>query len=693
MYRVLIYLILFTSIFFNKKILYAQIDTSIISSDTSNYNEINPEEILLENYFEDTEDSKLLDDLDYLKRNPHDINTVTQQELETIPFINSFVAKNIIKFRKSKGFLKSKRELLKIDGINESLYELIKNYLAVSRSWLDTLENNSEYFSLNDKRTFELIKNTNIRYRARIQQDLQTKEGFLDGSYPGSRAKIFNQINFKNLKYKLEGNVTIEKDAGETSLTDFSSGFIKLKNYKFIKEVIIGDYTLTFGQGLGMWGSTGYSKGSLAVDVVKKRNRINGYSSVNESQFLRGAVTRLNFRNIDFTLFYSYNYFDASIDTTLNEISSFYFDGYHRTITEQNRQNSVGERLFGGRIYFNNNNIRFGTTYWTSKFSKIIGTDSTKQLYTFTGDKANMLSFDYDVIYKNVNLYGEFARSQSGTVAVLSAVQFNFSKIAELVFLYRNYPQDFSAVHSFGFGENNGNTQNENGFYTGLTVYPFKNLTINTYYDQFKFPYRTYLNPETTQGNDFLVNINWKANINLLLNFRYKNQNKEESQIITDEFGRNAEKIINRNQTNFRIGFNYKVSKKIVIRSRYDYVFIRYNLYGGNNKGSMFYTDLKFIPMQRLSASTRFAFFQTDNYDSRIYEYEEDIRGIMANIALYGKGRRWYVLLKYSPFNFFEIYGKYAETYLDGVTSIGTGNDLIKGNINNRLNIGMEILF
>jgi hypothetical protein len=272
-------------------------------------------------------------------------------------------------------------------------------------------------------------------------------------------------------------------------------------------------------------------------------------------------------------------------------------------------------------------------------------------------------------------------------------LQLNFSKTAELIFLYRYYPEQFSPVHSFGFGENNGNTQNEQGFYTGLTLYPYKFLIINTYFDQFKFPYRTYFNPIATQGNDFLFNADWKFDRNILINFRYKNENKEETQTVTDEFGRDTKKIVNRNQMNFRIGFDYKLSDKINIRSRYDYVFVGYDLYGGNNKGSMFYTDFKFAPSHVFTVATRFIFFQTDDYDSRIYEYEDDIRGVMSNTSIYGKGSRWYIMFNYKPFRSLEFYGKYAETYLDGVKSIGTGNDLIQGDINNRLNLGMEIFF
>lgn len=681
---------------FNGEI-YSQADTSVITEDSSILSIGRQEELLLESSPEDSEDSKLLDYLESLKEYSFDLNTVSREDLESIPLINSIVAKNIIEYRNKNGLFKSKRELKNIEGINDGLYDLIKVYLVVKKSHAGYTEDEDEkLYNENRRENPQLLKDLELSYRTRFQQDLQTKEGFLNGQYPGSKAKIYNRLNFiyNKSKYILEGGFTTEKDAGEKNLADFSSGYLQFRSSKFLRTLIIGDYSLTFGQGLGMWSGTGFSKGSSTVDPVKKRGYgLNRYSSVNESQFFRGAAADFYYKNFDFILFYSNNYFDASIDSTLDEVSSFYFDGYHRTISEQNRKNSAKEKFFGSRVLFAKNNLKLGAAFWTSKFSKPVGADSSKQLYTFTGDKANMLSVDYDYIYNNINIYGEFARSQSGTVAGLGALHFSLSKFAGLVFMYRSYPEDFLPVHSFGFGEKNGNTQNESGLYTGLSVVPFKGLEINTYFDQFKFPYRSYSDPTATSGNDFLANVNWDIDKDLSLHIRYKNENKEGTTTVKDEFGRYVKKIENRNQMNFRAGFDYDFSDRFRIRSRYDYVFVKYGLFGGNNKGGLFFTDLKFIPVKGVTISTRFLFFETDSYDSRLYEYEEDIKGVMSNLGLYGKGRRWYVVIKLRPLSYIEISGKYAETYMDGAKSIGTGNDLIQGDINNKLNLGMEVFF
>lgn len=677
--------------------IFAQPDTSKVIGDTTNINNTLQKEKILENLQIDIEDSKLLDLLDDLERNPYDLNAVTQKELEKIPYINSIIAKKIIAYREENKYFKSKSQLLKVDGITEDLYNDIKIYLVVRKSNLDyIIGDNGEVEKEEKVKKKRLLQNFEFRYRSRFQQELQPKEGYLDGDYPGSRAKVYNQLNgqFKNKNYSLEGNITIEKDAGETSLTDFSSGFLRLSGYKFIKEAIIGDYSLNFGQGLGMWSSMGFSKGNITVDPIKKKEKgLSSYKSVSEIQFFRGAAAQLNFNNYNFYLFYSNNYLDASIDTTLDEASSIYFDGYHRTLSELSRKNSLKERLFGGRFVFDNDNIRLGLTYWDSKFTKSFIPDSIKQLFSFYGDYSNMLSLDYDFIYNNFNLYGEFARSHSGAIAGIGNLQIDFSSIADVVFSYRNYSKDFTPLHSFAFGERSGNTQNETGFYTGIQLRPFKGLALNFYYDQFKFPYRTYSDPVATSGNDFLSYAEWKASKNFTLNLKYKYENKEETRTIKDLFNRDTKVIDNRNQMNIRTGFDYHISNNFRVRSRFEYVYVGYKFFGGDNKGFLFYSDLRFSPVSKLSVVARVIYFQTDDYDSRIYQYEDDVKGVMSNVALYGKGTRWYLLVRYSLFNYLELQAKYAETYQEGVKSIGSGNDLINGNINNKLNLGLEVRF
>jgi hypothetical protein len=685
--------------------LFSQIDTSkipadstLILSDTTDINNNSYKEKLFENSNDEIDNSYNLDYLEELEKNPFDLNTVTQEELESIPFLNTILSKRIIDYRVLNGGFKSKAELTKVEGINSTLYENIQVFLVVKNSGSDfIIDDSGNLTTVKDKGNKSLLKNFTIRYRSRFQQDLQTKKGFTDSTYPGSKAKLYNQFH---IEYKLKGiiltgNFTMEKDPGETNLADFKSFYLQASSSTFLKTVIGGDYVLNFGQGVGMWSGYSYSKGIESINSLKKKEKtLEPYASVNEIQFFRGAATGLNFGKYNFFLFYSNKDLDASIDTTLGEASTLYVDGYHRTLSEQSRQNSIKERFFGGRFYYDNNLLRIGLTYWDSKFSKSFEPDAAgKQLYSFSGNYANMLSLDYDYVLKNFNIFGEVAKSQNGAIAGITSLQINFLTFADAIFSYRNYAKDFIPLHSFAFGERSGNTQNEVGYYAGIELRPMKGLNINAYFDQFKFPYRTYSEVVPTLGNDFLCYAEWKLNRNLLLEVKYKNENKEENKTITDIYNRSIKVIENRNQMNIRTGITYQISKNVRIRTRFEYVYVGYKYYGGDNKGFLLFTDFRFLAAKNLTIDSRLMYFQTDDYDSRIYEFEDDIKGVLTNIALYGKGTRWFVVMKYKPLNFIELQAKYSVTYSEGVKTIGSGNDLINNNLNNKLNFGMEIKF
>lgn len=675
------------------EIIYSQKDTANELPDTTDLRRSFQEEILLEDLRSEEDESALLDNLENLKRNPYDLNKVTLEQLENIPFMNSVVAKNIIDYRNEMKHFKSKRVLLKVKGMTPELYERIKIYLIAKQTKKDIMiDETGMKYSVS---TVTDNLNLTSRFRSRFFQDLQPKHGYLTGKYEGARLKLYNQLNVKLAKsdYKFEANVTTEKDPGEKNYADFVSGYLQLKDYEFIKDAVAGDYVLNFAQGLAMWSLQAFSKGINAVNPIKKKGKgIDGYGSVNEVQFFRGGAAKIDLNNFNLNLFYSDNYFDASVNVLTDDVSSLYYDGYHRTSTEIKRKNSVREKIYGTRLTFQKGSLRFGTTYWNSKFSKPVIPDTLKKLFKFSGTTAKMIGADYDFIYKNMNFYGEFARSQANSIASINAVQFTFFKIADLLFSYRNYPENFAPIHSFGFSEK-GETYNERGFYAGIIFRPVKGLIVNGYLDQYKFPYRTYFNPVPVSGNDFLTNIEWRAAKGFVFNLKYKNENKEETQTAADEYGRDVRRIDNRNQLNVRTGFIYQVTDKFRFRSRYEYVNVSYKNFGVNNKGYLFFSDIRIIPIKGFVFDTRFIFFDTDDYDSRIYEFENDIQGVMSNVALYGKGRRWYLLVKYKPFPFASISVKYAETYFDGVKSIGSGNDKIDGDLNNRLSIGVEVGF
>ncbi|MCX7878617.1 MAG: hypothetical protein N2510_08275, partial [Ignavibacteria bacterium] len=301
---------------------------------------------------------------------------------------------------------------------------------------------------------------------------------------------------------------------------------------------------------------------------------------------------------------------------------------------------------------------------------------------------------DYDMVLSgNVNLFGEWARSQSDKVGGISGVKMSFFRLADVLFMIRNYPANFNMLHSYGFGERSGVTQNEFGIYSGIRFRIPKLVTVNAYFDQYKFPYRTFFIPMPTRGNDFLLYTEWKVAKNLKAYTKYKHENKEDVTRTFDSNGLEVRKIYTRSQTNYRIQIDYELFSSFRIRSRAEYVFVSNEGLLPSEKGILLFSDFRVKPFRSVILDWRFIIFQTDSYDSRLYEYENEINGVVTNQGLYGKGRRWYVLLKYRPLSFLELSAKYSETVIEGAKSIGSGNDEIEGDLRNRLALQIELKF
>ena len=85
----------------------------------------------------------------------------------------------------------------------------------------------------------------------------------------------------------------------------------------------------------------------------------------------------------------------------------------------------------------------------------------------------------------------------------------------------------------------------------------------------------------------------------------------------------------------------------------------------------------KNIPM---SATFRYAIFDTDNYDSRIYAYENDLLYEFSIPSYFNRGFRTYLNLRYRINRNLTAEARISRTYLNNEDSIGSALDEINGN-------------
>ncbi len=665
-------LLLLLLLFIIIKPTYAQLDsTSIITEDVL-------DNLLIEPDIE-TNSEELVEIFEDLIRNPIDINSADAFELLKLPNMDSQSAQKIIEHRNKFGYYFSPNELFSIRELDKQLIESIIPFVKTSRP-KDDAENNEEVTI----GTESIFTKSKLTLRNRVTNDLQNRDGFITGKYQGSKLKSYNRFLY-NFDENYQAGVLVEKDPGELSYTDFTSFHLQVKEIGILKNFVAGDYLLEYGQGLALWSPFGFSKGADAVYPVKKKARfLRPYTSAAEYRFFRGASARIVIDDFNLTAFYSGNTFDATIDPITGNITSVGQTGFHRFESELSKKNSAHEKLIGGVLdYKLRNKFNFGMIYYNASFNKNFQSNS---LYSIEGESFNYYSLYYDFNFSKINLFGE-ASYDGNSVASINGVQFSANR--ELIFTsaVRSYPRNYINLYGFGFSEKSGSINNEVGIYSGFKwVIPIG--VLNLYYDIFKFPYRTNQNSLSSEGNDLLVDFVSVPLPNFEVRLRYKYENKEVTELIGFD-----EEIVRRLKQIARTELIYNVSRYLRLKTRIEYNHYFIKDAGLKENGFLVFQDVRYVPQKNINLYGRIIFFQTDSFNSAVYEYENDLLGVMPNLAMYGKGVRWYLIIKYKPLNFLTLSTKYSETYKPDVTSLSSGDNEIIGNVDNRISFQIDMSF
>ena len=639
---------------------------------------INTEDALddiLQEPFEETDNSDLYNDIEQLIENPIDLNIATISDLQLIPGMDLSSAQLILNHRKKYGKFFSVYELNAVQGLDGDFVKKIIPFITVK---------SKEQQEVEIPQSKSLFRETHLDLRSRIINELQTRKGFSDNRYEGTKPQLYNRVILRQSN-KYQAGFLTEKDPGEKSFNEFSSYHFYAKDISLVKQLAVFDYLLEFGQGLTMWSPYAFSKGADAIYPIKRNDRtIRPYTSATENNFFRGAAATFNFDKFYLTGFYSNNKFDANIDSLSGEIISTPIDGLHRTESEISKRKTAAEKMLGARIdYKNLGIINTGFMYYKSQFSNPFLSSS---IFDMSGENFSYSAFYYDFYYNNLNLFGEF--SYNGTsVASINTLLVSISRTLSFTASIRNYPRNFFSLHGFGFGERSGATSNEFGIYTGIKWrLPFAYL--NFYYDQFKFPYATSSIPLPSEGEEFLIDLLTKPFTKFELKLRYKNENKE-----VDGITDNNKQLVRRIKQLGRVELVYNVSRSLRLKGRLEINQFNIDKLNENEHGFLVFQDVRFVPIPGLNIYGRIIFFKTDSFNSAIYEYENNLTGILSNLAMYGEGTRWYFIVKYGIARYLTLSFRYSETYKPKETSFSSGLNEINGNVDNDISLQLDLHF
>ncbi|RZL04728.1 MAG: hypothetical protein EOO89_27695 [Pedobacter sp.] len=231
-------------------------------------------------------------------------------------------------------------------------------------------------------------------------------------------------------------------------------------------------------------------------------------------------------------------------------------------------------------------------------------------------------------------------------------------------------------------------TINEQGIYWGLKYSPKKYLTISGFYDRFKFPWLRYLVDAPSRGFDYLLRVSYQLNKKALIYAQYHAEHKGKNlpNNITP-----TDIVVNTVRENILGNFDYTINRTFRLQSR---VQVNTYQYEGQPK-SVGYAIMQDIEgsIKRLHLKGRIAYFATDDYDSRIYAFENNVLYAVSFPAYFGKGTRVYLIGRYVLNQHLDLWVRYAHTQLKNQDSIGSGNDIIEGNHKSDVSLQLRYRF
>lgn len=616
------------------------------------------------------DDIELMDHLLWLEQQPYDLNTVRREELESIPGVTPEEARAVIEFRESVKRIVSVDQLLLIEGIGETVHGKISSYVTVNEP--------------------ESIRSSTARLRTRVSSDLQPRRGYSEGKFLGSSLKTYNRFSMTSSSF--EAGALFEKDAGERISDGFATGYARVRDVSIITDAIVGDYIIEAGQGLVLWRSSTFRKGSEAVSIARKSQLVaQPYRSTDEFNFFRGVVTSssipIGAGDIQVTTFFSQRSLSGALSGS-DTLSSLYVEGYFRTDTDLIKKNAFTERVVGAIARFKASaNFALGVSAYKSTFDKDV---VAKDPSSFSGRETRIAGVEASGQIGKISVYGELARSGDGAGAGLVGAILGLNPYGSFALVYRDYGPEFRNLHGNGFGERS-ETNNERGMYVGVEVPITRKLKLSGYFDQFKFPMRTFSSPLPLSGHEVLVQVDASVVRKVDLTGRFTSKTTGTNETSTDAYGHNVKATVDRDQQKARFAGTYNLSSSIRLKGRIEATRVAYTGVKKRESGILLYQEVQSKLTEDLKLEVRLIFFDTDSYDSRLYEYENDLRGVFSNPALYGKGRRWYALMSYKFANILNFSAKYSETLKEGVKTISSGLTEIIGDLDNRVSLQLEV--
>ncbi len=642
----------------------------------------------------------LYDRLFTLYSNPLDINLVQRSDLQSLFFLTEEQITNLLEYKMNYGNILSFFELMYIESFDLVTIQRLIPFITVNLNKRESIKSS-------------LSQADNNWLMIRHQLTLEQKKGYTAADsigpgrystrYTGDPNRLYARYLYsKSNEYSF--GFTIEKDPGELFTLDNNTSRYGFDFYSFhamiekrwgFKKIIIGDFSMDFGQGLIFGSGIRIGKGFEPITTIRRNNLgLKPYRSVYENKNFSGISVSTSLKSLELNVFYSLVNRDAIIrEDTIDERDQFitYIQtiGLHRTPTEIMAKHTLKDQSIGGNLNFKtkSNKLEIGINGIFTKYNvPILPKQKRYNQFDFFGLTNSLGGAYFNYYLKNTHIFGEFAISKKKGKAISAGIIASLSSQVQTSIHFRNYERNFHSFNGEAFGENS-KISNENGIYWGLKILPLPRMVFTTYIDFYKFPWPKYQVDAPSKGRDFMSALTYSVNYNLVLRLQFRSKIKEIN------YQNNDIPIVSiepKTTNKFLLDMSYLVNSKFSIKTRIQSS--KVDFITGKTTGFIIAQDINYT-QNKISLSARFALFDADNFDSRQYIYERDLLYVYSIPFFFNRGARYFVLLRYNASRKISFWTKFAQTKYFGETSIGSGLEEIKGDTKTNISFQMRLKF
>ena len=648
-----------------------------------------------------------------------DLSTATREDLEQLPFLSAEQVEQICEYLYRYGPMQSLAELAMIESLDPATRRLLREFVKLPTSQIptprtptpnlpsvanggfaplggaaatsvaalktpvargeesrDTLSANNSSIKANRAPLPSGGDGGGLLFTSRLP--FYKRQGDRNGylGYPYRHTLRFTMNLNRHLRFGLVG----AQDSGEPFFAnrnslgyDHYALYAQLRRMGRLKNLVIGHYRLRLGLGLVMNGHMNLGKRAMLDGVGRSTTTITPHASRMSANYLQGAAATVSLsRSLSLTAFASWRKRDATLrgDTA---ISTLLTSGYHRTPSEMERKNNVSEWLAGTRLVWQYDRWHAGLTALANGFDKPLQPVSGEQASPAQryreifpeGKSFRNVSIDYGYQGRRFAVSGETAMDKDGALATLNTLIFRPVPRLRLMAVQRFYSYRYEAPHAASFGEGS-RVQNESGILVGASWQASRQLQLLAYTDYVYFPWARYQASQSSHATDHLAEVRWQYR-QWRFFARYRLRCIEENDHAELATGEGLPALIDHQQHRLRLSAGYDFGR-FTTRTQLDAALSHKH---ESSKGWMLGQTVD-MRLRRLIMSAHVAYFHTDDYDSRLYSYERNLRYAFSFPAYYGHGLHGALYGSYTINRHLTLTAKLSSTHYFDRSTIGT---------------------